>query len=124
MTPAPAAKSRPARSSKPKAAKPAPRTAANGARPSAFDNLADALDAAQRAARAVRKDLGKGAHDVRRDLGKGTRDLARDLETMIKLTRRDLAHLASAVRGDVEDATHAGASAPAKRRRPARKAAA
>ena len=67
----------------------------------ALERLNASLDAAQVAAKSLRK-------DVRR----GRRDLAKDVEHMIVATRRDTAKLATAVRADVAELQKAVVSPP------------
>jgi hypothetical protein len=78
-----------------------------------LDRLEASLDAAQDAAKALR-----------RDVGRGTRDMAKNVETMLTATRKDTRKLARAVRRDVGDLQRAVTSPPAPRPTPARRRAA
>ena len=78
----------------------------NGRAEATLERLNSSLDAAQDAAKLLRK-------DVRR----GTRDIAKNLETMIASTRKDAAKLAKAVRKDLVELEKAVSSPP---RKPAR----
>jgi hypothetical protein len=57
-----------------------------------LERMADSLEAAQEAGKALRGDLGKGS-----------RDLLREIERMMQATRKDVVKLNKAVRADLAD---------------------
>lgn len=63
-----------------------------GAREAALDRLNESLDAAQKAIKAVRRDVTTGG-----------RDLVKDVEGMIAQARKDTSKLERAVRSDLAD---------------------
>jgi hypothetical protein len=75
---------------------PAPKTTRPGADSDhareALDRLADSLEAAQKAGKALRGDLAKGS-----------RDLLSEIERTMSATRKDVAKLNKAVRADLAD---------------------
>ncbi len=99
------------------AKQPAARAEQAGRIEAGLDRLEVSLDAAQDAAKALR-----------RDVSRGTRDMAKNVETMLTATRKDTRKLARAVRRDVGDLQRAMTSPPAPRvptparRRPAKAA--
>lgn len=58
----------------------------------AVDRLNEALEAAEKAAKALREDIGAGG-----------RDLLRDVDRLISAARRDAAKLTQSVRGDLAE---------------------
>jgi hypothetical protein len=83
-----------------------------------LERLEASLDAAQDAAKALR-----------RDVSRGSRDIAKNVETMLAATRKDTTKLAKAVRRDLADLQKAMTSPPAvapkrAQRAPAKRAAA
>jgi hypothetical protein len=67
----------------------------------AFDRLNESLEAAEKAAMALRDDIGAGG-----------RDLLKDLDRMITAARRDAAKLTKSVRGDIAELQKAIAKQP------------
>jgi hypothetical protein len=76
-----------------------------------IERLEASLDAAQDAAKALR-----------RDMSRGSRDIAKNVETMLAATRKDTTKLAKAVRRDLADLQKAMTSPPAATPRGARRA--
>lgn len=76
-----------------------------------LERLEASLDAAQDAAKALR-----------RDVSRGSRDIAKNVEAMLAGTRKDAAKLAKAVRRDLTDLQKAMTSPPAAAPKPARRA--
>ena len=102
--------------------KPAPKSRAHldGRAEAALERLNSSLDAAQDAAKLLRKDMRRG-----------TRDIAKNVDTMIAATRKDAAKLAKAVKKDLSrlekavsspPAHHRASSGPARTRKPTRSA--